>query len=63
MTRLFWGIFCLTVSGGIVLAVTTRASGRPWIEAVGPNHDPVFIRGERRVYIVADDGGVRRCAP
>lgn len=31
------------------------------IQTVGPNYNPVFVRDTQRVYLVDDDGGVRRC--
>ena len=62
-------VMVLTVIAGIiVVAVTTRAQttlardpGSWIIQATGPKYDPVWIKSDRRVYLVDDDGGVRRC--
>lgn len=39
-----------------------RYDSSAWIvQAVGPSYNPIYVRDDRRVYLVADDGGVRRC--
>ena len=48
-------------SGIWILDGGTPSSSNWTVQVVGPNYDPVYVRAGRRIYVVEEDGGVRRC--